>query len=103
MRFVSFKHHEQVSVGVLHNGSIVDVSAVAPALPRSLKGIILSGIPADLPKRIAAAPAEARTPAEAAELLIPMADPGKVICRSEERRVGKECVRPGRFRWSRDP
>lgn len=80
MRFVSFKHHGQVSVGVLHDGSIVDVSAVAPALPRSLKGIILSGIPADLSKRIAAAPAEARMPAEAAELLIPMADPGKVIC-----------------------
>lgn len=80
MRFVSFKHQGQTGVGVLDNGSVVDLSAVAPELPGSLKDIIRAGIPADLAKRVAAAPAGARTPADSAELLIPLADPGKVIC-----------------------
>src|SRR3546814_2159304 len=62
MRFVSFEKNGKVGVGMMENDLVVDLSIAAPDLPGSLKEIIAFGVPADLTKKVAAAPATAKTP-----------------------------------------
>lgn len=80
MRFVSFDHHGKAHLGALDNNSVVDISILAPKVPRSLKEIIATGVPASLAQKVKNAPAVARIPMEDARLLMPIADPGKVVC-----------------------
>ena len=53
---------------------------MAPGLPGSMKEIIAAGVPDDLGRRIAAAPAEARRPLDEVKLAAPIPDPGKIVC-----------------------
>jgi acylpyruvate hydrolase len=80
MRFVTFKRSGELCVGVVSGDDIVDLSAIAPEAPKSLKAVIASGIPADLASKVEAAPARARIPLAGAPLAAPIPDPGKLMC-----------------------
>jgi len=80
MRFVTFKRSGQSAVGIVVGEEIVDLHAIAPELPTSLKSLIASGIPADLAARASAAPASARLPLAQTPLTVPIPDPGKLLC-----------------------
>jgi acylpyruvate hydrolase len=80
MRFVSFEEAGRTRVGVVDGDQVVALDAVLPGAPATLRQVIAQGVPADLAGRIAAAPAEARRDLGAVKLLIPVPDPGKVMC-----------------------
>lgn len=80
MRFVTFEVAGKSQVGVIDGKSVVPLSAVAPELPPSLKQVIARGLPAGLASRIAGAAAKARHKLASIKLLMPIADPGKIVC-----------------------
>lgn len=80
MRFATYEDGGEARVGIVDGEEVVDLAALAPELPRSLKQLIAQGVPADLAKRAAAAPSGARRPLDSLTLLPPIPDPGKVMC-----------------------
>jgi acylpyruvate hydrolase len=80
MRFVTYETGGKSQVGVVDRDSVIAVSAIAPDLPGSLKHIIAQGLPADLSAGVATAPPEARRKLASVKLLMPIADPGKIVC-----------------------
>lgn len=80
MRFATYQDAGEPRVGLVDGDELVDLGAIAPELPRSLKEIIERGLPADLGTRVASAPREARRPIAKVTLLPPIPNPGKVMC-----------------------
>lgn len=80
MRFVTFKTSDQARVGVIDGDDIVELAAIAPEAPPTLKQVIAHGVPNGLAERLSSAPASARHPLSQAKLLQPIPDAGTVLC-----------------------
>ncbi len=80
MRLVTYEAKGNARVGVLDGDEIVDLKAIAPDLPDTLKAVIAAGLPAGLADRVRGAPAKARIKRSNAKLLLPISDPGKIVC-----------------------
>jgi acylpyruvate hydrolase len=80
MRFVSYESDGQAHVGALDGDTVIELNAVAPELPRTLKEVIAARLPVDLSGRVASAPSTARRRLSDVKLLIPIPDPGKIVC-----------------------
>jgi acylpyruvate hydrolase len=79
MRFVTYEAGGP-RVGIVDGEAVIDLASIAPELPASLKEVIARGLPADLPRRLGAAPDSARRPLAGLKLLVPIPDPGKIVC-----------------------
>lgn len=80
MRFITFDEDGAAKVGVVDGQSVVLLQAVAPGAPATLKGLISKGLPADLSGLVASAGPDARRDLSAVKLMMPIPDPGKVMC-----------------------
>jgi acylpyruvate hydrolase len=82
MRLVAFEEAGSPRLGVVENGSVVDLTAVAPSLSRDLVGLIALG-PNGLKQAADAAQkgsAASRKPLANLRLLPPVPRPGKIVC-----------------------
>jgi 2-keto-4-pentenoate hydratase/2-oxohepta-3-ene-1,7-dioic acid hydratase in catechol pathway len=80
MRFVTYEEAGRPQVGVLDGDAMVDLAGIAPELPTSLKEVIARGLPADLSRRLGSPSGNARRPLASVKLLVPIPDPGKIVC-----------------------
>ncbi len=80
MRLVTYKAKDGARVGILDGDDIVDLKAIAPDHPDTLKAVIAAGLPDGLSDQVRGAPARARIKRSNAKLLLPIPDPGKIVC-----------------------
>lgn len=82
MRYAAFEAKGEAHVGVIFGSELIDLNAVMPGAPKSLREIIQAGVPMqdDIRARISASAAPARLPLSSCRLLTPIPDAGKIIC-----------------------
>jgi 2-keto-4-pentenoate hydratase/2-oxohepta-3-ene-1,7-dioic acid hydratase in catechol pathway len=80
MRLVTYEAKDGARVGILDGDDIVDLKAIAPDHPDTLKAVIAAGLPDGLSDQVRGAPARARIKRSNAKLLLPIPDPGKIVC-----------------------
>jgi 2-keto-4-pentenoate hydratase/2-oxohepta-3-ene-1,7-dioic acid hydratase in catechol pathway len=81
MRLVSYRKNGGAAVAVMDGGDLIDLSALVPDAPADMKSVIAGwdALRGKLDGK-AAASAAPRTPANSAQLLPPVPDPGKIVC-----------------------
>jgi 2-keto-4-pentenoate hydratase/2-oxohepta-3-ene-1,7-dioic acid hydratase in catechol pathway len=83
MKIVSFGPRGHEKPGVVAGGEVIDLSAVDPSMPATVRGILAGGRLADV-ARIAAdtasLPAGSKQPADGVRFGPPVTDPSKIIC-----------------------
>ncbi len=80
MRFITFDDGGAGKVGVVDGDNVVVLDKIAPDLPRTLKEIIAAGVPQDLEGRVKSAGSDARRKYSSVKLMMPIPEPGKVMC-----------------------
>jgi 2-keto-4-pentenoate hydratase/2-oxohepta-3-ene-1,7-dioic acid hydratase in catechol pathway len=82
MQLMMFQKGSGTGLGLADGGSVLDVGAADPTLPRDLAGLIAAGPEALTRLRSAAAkaPAAGRLPLASVRPALPIARPGKIIC-----------------------
>jgi len=80
MRLVTYEATSGPRVGILDGDDIVDLKAIASDLPDTLKAVIAAGLPQGLAELVRGAPGKARTKRADTRFLLPIADPGKIVC-----------------------
>ena len=76
------------------------MSSIIQLLPDHVANQIAAGEVVQRPASVVKELLENAVDAKATDIKLVIKDAGKVLVRSEERRVGKECVQPCRSRWS---
>jgi 2-keto-4-pentenoate hydratase/2-oxohepta-3-ene-1,7-dioic acid hydratase in catechol pathway len=79
MKLATFSDGKGVRIGVAKGDGIVDLSAAAPGLPTTLKGLLAAGDGALAEAQAAAQKADDVIPLSAITLKAPIPDPGKVL------------------------
>lgn len=83
MRILRFEHNGTPDIGIALGDEIVPLSSLpGDPLPVSIRGVIEGGaaVLADIAHRLMAVPASARLPMADVRTLMPIPDPGKVVC-----------------------
>jgi len=80
MRIVSFGEPGREKPGVVIGDEIVDVCAVDPRLPETVRGILEAGLLQELEHIATAAPASSRLRLASGGLASPITSPSKIIC-----------------------
>lgn len=83
MRILRFEHNGTPDIGIALGDEIVPLSSLpGDPLPASVRGVIEGGaaVLADIAHRLMAVPGSARLPMAEVRTLMPIPDPGKVVC-----------------------
>lgn len=83
MRILRFDDHGKPELGIALGDEIVPLSSLpGDPLPTSIRGVIEGGaaLLADIARRLMTVPANARKPMGECRVLMPIPDPGKVVC-----------------------
>ena len=80
MRLLTFVQEGSARLGVHTGEVIVDVVLAMPGAPADWPSVFVAGVLPEIARAVAAAPAEARFPAEGVRLLPPIPRPPKILC-----------------------
>ena len=82
MRLLTFDDNGQARVGIRRADTVIDLSAAAPKLPNSIRGLLQAG--GDILEQVQAAsdaaPAQAVRPLDQIRYLPPVPNPSKILC-----------------------
>lgn len=82
MKFITFRSGATTRLGVLDQGSVIDVNRVLPQVPPDLRAALLAGIDLTAAARVAVAQAKAADRTQLSDVVVAplVPSPGKTIC-----------------------
>jgi len=79
MKLVTFTHDDATRIGIVSDGSVVDLTAAVPELPRDMKSFLSAGPEAWERVRLLTHSDAHRLPIESVRLEAPIPNPGKIL------------------------